>query len=66
VHLQPASLRYGYAPGTLPVTEAAAARIVSLPMYPELTTQQIERVVEVVKKASRPGIVAQDLSVITT
>jgi dTDP-4-amino-4,6-dideoxygalactose transaminase len=55
LHLQPACADYGYKPGTLPVTEAAAARIVSLPIYPELTEQQIQRVITAVKRfASSP------------
>jgi dTDP-4-amino-4,6-dideoxygalactose transaminase len=45
VHLQPASAGYGYERGSLPVTEAVAERIVSLPMYPELTMEQVEMVV---------------------
>ncbi|MGZ3610942.1 MAG: DegT/DnrJ/EryC1/StrS family aminotransferase [Ktedonobacteraceae bacterium] len=51
VHLQPACGHYGYGRGMLPLTEAAAARIVSLPMYPELTFEQIQTVVEAVKKS---------------
>lgn len=51
VHLQPACAGYGYTRGSLPVTEAAAARIVSLPMYPELTMEQVEIVVTAVKKS---------------
>jgi dTDP-4-amino-4,6-dideoxygalactose transaminase len=51
VHLQKASEQYGYERGALPVTEAAAEQIVSLPMYPELTEQQLQRVVEAVKKS---------------
>jgi dTDP-4-amino-4,6-dideoxygalactose transaminase len=39
IHLQPACAQYGYRQGRLPVTEAAAKRIVSLPMYPELTEE---------------------------
>lgn len=31
--------------GNFPVTESLAERILSLPMYPELTDQQVERVV---------------------
>jgi dTDP-4-amino-4,6-dideoxygalactose transaminase len=50
VHLQPACTQYGYRRGMLPVTEAAAERIVSLPMYPELTGEQIELVCEAVRK----------------
>jgi dTDP-4-amino-4,6-dideoxygalactose transaminase len=52
LHLQPACSAYGYGPGTLPETEAAAGRIVSLPMYPELTEEQRQVVVESVKKAA--------------
>jgi dTDP-4-amino-4,6-dideoxygalactose transaminase len=50
LHLQPACRAYGYRRGDLPVTEAAAARIVSLPMYPELTAAQLETVVEAVRQ----------------
>lgn len=50
IHLQPACTHYGYTRGMLPVTEAAAERIVSLPMYPELTPQQAQQVVDAVKK----------------
>jgi dTDP-4-amino-4,6-dideoxygalactose transaminase len=50
VHLQPACAQYGYRRGMLPITEAAAERIVSLPMYPELTGEQIELVCEAVRK----------------
>src|SRR3989440_11435748 len=42
IHLQPACARYGYKRGMLPVTEAVAERLVSLPMYPELTAEQIQ------------------------
>jgi len=52
LHLQSACRQYGYAPGMLPVTEAAASRIVSLPMYPELTPEQLKKVVDTVKKCS--------------
>jgi dTDP-4-amino-4,6-dideoxygalactose transaminase len=44
LHLQPACERYGWLRGSLPVTEAAAERILSLPMYAELTVEQIEQV----------------------
>ena len=51
IHLQPACSQYGYVQGTLPVTEAMTTRIVSLPMYPELTTQQKQRVVNTIKRS---------------
>jgi len=52
IHLQPACSQYGYVQGTLPVTEAMTTRIVSLPMYPELTTQQKQRVVNAIKRST--------------
>src|SRR5260221_12006771 len=51
IHLQPACLHYGYVRGMLPVTEVVTERIVSLPMYPELTTEQLQTVVNAVKKS---------------
>lgn len=36
VHRQPAYEHLGYGPGSLPVTERAAERLLSLPMYPDL------------------------------
>jgi len=50
VHLQPACAHYGYQRGMLPVTEAVADHIVSLPMYPELTGEQIQMVVNAVQR----------------
>jgi dTDP-4-amino-4,6-dideoxygalactose transaminase len=52
IHLQPACAGYGYARGLLPVTEAVTERIVSLPLYPELTDEQLQAVVNAVKKNS--------------
>lgn len=49
LHLQPAYRSLGYGPGSLPVSEACAQRVISLPMYPELTDAQIERVTTAVK-----------------
>jgi dTDP-4-amino-4,6-dideoxygalactose transaminase len=46
LHLQPAYKHLEVVPGTLPVTERIAKEIVSLPMYPELTSGQLEAVVE--------------------
>ncbi|MGC0422590.1 DegT/DnrJ/EryC1/StrS family aminotransferase [Embleya sp. AB8] len=47
VHLQPAFAELGYAKGDFPVTERAAEELLSLPLYPQLTAAQQERVVEV-------------------
>jgi dTDP-4-amino-4,6-dideoxygalactose transaminase len=50
VHRQPAYLKEGYGDVSLPVTEQVASEIVSLPMYPELTREQIEYVAQAVKE----------------
>jgi dTDP-4-amino-4,6-dideoxygalactose transaminase len=44
VHLQPAYADLGYGAGEFPVSETVASEVLSLPMYPELTTAQIEEV----------------------
>jgi dTDP-4-amino-4,6-dideoxygalactose transaminase len=51
IHLQAACAHYGYKVGSLPITEALTQRIVSLPMYPELTEEQIVRVTRAVRLA---------------
>jgi dTDP-4-amino-4,6-dideoxygalactose transaminase len=48
-HLQPAFARYAVEP--LPVAEAAADRILSLPLSPTLTNEQVERVSKVLDSA---------------
>ncbi len=44
LHLQAAYRPYGGGEGSLPVTERAAAEVVSLPMYPELRDDEVEQV----------------------
>lgn len=51
LHLQKAYKDIGMKPGSLPVAEQAAREVLSLPMYPELTEDQIRIVSEEVKKA---------------
>lgn len=43
--LQPAYAHLGHRPGEFPVAEAVAGRCLSLPIYPELTEPQVDRVV---------------------
>lgn len=45
IHLQEAYRGLGYEKGSFPVAERCAREFVSLPMYPELTPTQVERVV---------------------
>jgi dTDP-4-amino-4,6-dideoxygalactose transaminase len=49
LHLQPVYQSLGYQPGQLPVSEQLANQVLSLPMYPELTLEQQERVVYALK-----------------
>jgi dTDP-4-amino-4,6-dideoxygalactose transaminase len=49
VHLQRAYAHLGHKAGDFPVAEKAARECLSLPIYPELTDAQIQRVAEVIK-----------------
>jgi dTDP-4-amino-4,6-dideoxygalactose transaminase len=50
LHLQNAYRLLGYKKGDFPITEKHAEEILSLPMFPELTEEQIAYVVESVKE----------------
>lgn len=52
VHLQPCYRELGTPKGALPVTEALAARVISLPLFPELTREEINFVCEQVRAFS--------------
>ena len=63
VHLQPAYAELGYRRGDFPLAEHVSARTLSLPMFAELTEQQIDEVCRVTREAigdlddaARPGI----------
>ena len=43
----------GYRPGDLPVTEAVSASLVRLPLYPQLTPEDLEDIVRAVTKVAR-------------
>jgi dTDP-4-amino-4,6-dideoxygalactose transaminase len=51
LHLQPLYAGLGGKPGHLPVAERAAQEVLSLPLYPEMTTDQVDRVADAVLQA---------------
>jgi dTDP-4-amino-4,6-dideoxygalactose transaminase len=53
LHLQKCYANLGYKPGDFPFAEKAARECLSLPIYPELTDKQIQRVTDVIKEFFR-------------
>ena len=49
LHLQPAYNYLGHKKGDFPITEKASQEIISLPMFAELSDEQIEEIVELIK-----------------
>lgn len=57
IHLQPAYQGLGYGRGDFPIAEKQAQRILSLPMYPELASDAIERVAAAIGEFVSNGVV---------
>lgn len=53
LHLQPAYRYLGYREGDFPVAEAAARKIISLPIFPEMTDEQVDYVADHLIRAVR-------------
>ena len=53
IHLQPAYTHLGRGPGAFPEAERSAARTLSLPMFPELSDAQVDRIVEALWAATK-------------
>ena len=51
LHLQPAMRFMGYKEGDFPCAEAASREVLSLPIYPELEDETIERITKIVRGA---------------
>lgn len=49
IHLQQPARPLGYKAGDFPVTESQSTRILSLPIYPELTDEQVDLVIRAIK-----------------
>ena len=56
IHRQPAYAALGYGPGSLPITEHLCAEVLSLPIFPELSPEQQQKVVAVLKALARQGV----------
>jgi dTDP-4-amino-4,6-dideoxygalactose transaminase len=55
LHSSPAGRRFGRAAGPLPETDAASDRLVRLPLWPDLTDEEVERVIAAVGQAVAPS-----------
>jgi dTDP-4-amino-4,6-dideoxygalactose transaminase len=50
IHMQPAYRQHGSGAGSLPVTETTVARILSLPMHPEMTAGEVDAVCRAIRE----------------
>lgn len=55
IHLQPAFASLGHSRGDFPNAEALSDSVLSLPIYPELSVQQQNQVLEAVTEGARPS-----------
>jgi dTDP-4-amino-4,6-dideoxygalactose transaminase len=55
LHRQPAYASLGLGEGSFPEAEAAAREVVTLPLYPELSEAQVDRICEAVRAALAAG-----------
>lgn len=56
LHLQPMYSHLGYQKGQLPVSELAAAQVLSLPIFPEMTEEDVAYVAEQIEKATSTSL----------
>jgi dTDP-4-amino-4,6-dideoxygalactose transaminase len=55
IHRQPAYAELGYGPGSLPITERLCTEVLSLPIFPELSAEQQQRVIAVLRALTGTG-----------
>lgn len=61
LHLQPAFAFLGQGKGTFPVAESAAQRVISLPMHPYMTSDDIRQVSEALQASLHTGTLSASL-----
>jgi len=49
-HLQKANLYLGYRRGDFPIAELICNKIVALPMYPELTDGNLQKIINIIER----------------
>jgi dTDP-4-amino-4,6-dideoxygalactose transaminase len=52
-HLQPAYAELGLGPGSFPISEAVHREVVSLPLWPQMSEEQVDFVIGGVRSALR-------------
>jgi dTDP-4-amino-4,6-dideoxygalactose transaminase len=62
IHLQAAYQQLGYPIGSFPITERTARQFISLPMFPELTSEQIELVTTALNQTAREPVTTEFLA----
>ena len=55
IHLQEAAKDLGYSKGAFPNAERYALSMISLPIYPELSNDEVEYIVDAIKQFFRKG-----------
>ena len=61
IHRQPAYAHLGLKQGSLPITEQLCSQVLSLPIFPELSEEQQEAVIDTVRQLLAPDVPAQFL-----
>lgn len=56
LHLQPCFAELGYTRGQFPIAEALADTILALPLYPELGSERVQRVVQALREFDRGSL----------
>ena len=59
VHLQKAFHDLNYGPGSFPVSERAAETVVSIPMFPELTQEQLDLAAAAIRQTREMAVAAE-------